>query len=160
MGEVEQLNIDLPEIQSLDPKEIIKAKFKEAQKHHPGEFIVEDVSLCLDCFSGFPGSLIKWMLKALGNEGLEDLFKRMGNDGAETRVVVGYADGKGEPKFFESGVRGKIVSPRGDLDFGWGPIFQPEGEAETYGEMSREKKNLISMRRMAFNKLKKYLEEK
>ena len=34
LGNVEALDIDLPEIQSLDAHEIIKAKLEEAKKHH------------------------------------------------------------------------------------------------------------------------------
>lgn len=39
LPDVEALDIDLPEIQSLDAHDIIKAKLLEAQKHQTGEFI-------------------------------------------------------------------------------------------------------------------------
>ena len=42
LGTVEQLDIDLPEIQELDARKIIKAKLLEALAHRSGEFIVED----------------------------------------------------------------------------------------------------------------------
>jgi len=159
LGEVEQLEMDLPEIQGTDPKEIIKAKLVEALNHQKGEFVIEDTSLYLDCLSGFPGPLIKWMLEKIGNEGLADLVEKMGNSGAEAKTVAGYAKSPKDIYFFEGSVRGKIVPPRGNLDFGWGPIFQPEGYSLTYGEMDREEKNKTSMRKIAFSKLKNFLEE-
>ena len=63
----EQLDIDLPEIQDIDAKIIIRAKLLAALKHKDGEFIVEDTSLYLDCLGGLPGPLIKWFMKNMGN---------------------------------------------------------------------------------------------
>lgn len=45
---VEQLDIDLPEVQDIDAKEIIKAKLLGALNHKQAEFIVEDTSLYFD----------------------------------------------------------------------------------------------------------------
>ncbi|KAL0433060.1 UNVERIFIED_CONTAM: Inosine triphosphate pyrophosphatase [Sesamum latifolium] len=39
-----------------------------------------------------------------------------------------------------------IVPPRGPNDFGWDPIFQPDGYDKTYAEMAKEEKNKISHR--------------
>ncbi|HXF43868.1 MAG TPA: non-canonical purine NTP pyrophosphatase [Candidatus Paceibacterota bacterium] len=54
LGDVEQLDIDLPEVQDIDAKNIIRAKLLEAFNHKEGEFIVEDTSLYLDCLQGLP----------------------------------------------------------------------------------------------------------
>jgi len=40
LEEVEQLDIDLPEIQEIDAIKIIKAKLLEALNHQQGEFLV------------------------------------------------------------------------------------------------------------------------
>ena len=52
-----------------------------------------------------------------------------------------------------------VRSPRGPRDFGWDPIFQPEGFDKTYAELSAEVKNSISHRGRAMEKLKKFLTE-
>jgi len=156
MPEIERLNMDLPEIQSIDPHEIIKVKLDEASRHHEGEFIVEDVSLCLECLNGLPGPLIKWFEKTVGLEWLADVSEKYKNNKAFTRVIIGYKSLKGI-QYFESILNGQIVRPRGDKDFGWGPIFQPEGHDKTFGEMEREEKNSMSMRKMAFEKLKEHI---
>lgn len=68
LGEcIEPLDMDLPEVQDIDPKKIITAKLNEARRTNKGSFMVEDTSLFLDCLNGLPGPLIKWFLKAVGN---------------------------------------------------------------------------------------------
>jgi len=72
---VEQIDIDLPEVQDIDAKEIIKAKLLEALNHKQAKFIVEDTSLYFNCLNGLPGPLIKWFMKTVGNEGLFNMVK-------------------------------------------------------------------------------------
>jgi non-canonical purine NTP pyrophosphatase (RdgB/HAM1 family) len=162
LGDIEQLDIDLSEIQGIDAKEIVKAKLLEAFKVLPidedHEFIVEDTSLHLDCLNGLPGPLIKWFLKTIENKGLYKIAEKLGNRGAEAKTVVGYAKSPDRMYFFEGSVKGRIVSPCGVKGFGWDPIFQPEGYLKTFGEMTREEKNDVSMRRIALNKLKEFMQ--
>ncbi|MFA5188965.1 MAG: RdgB/HAM1 family non-canonical purine NTP pyrophosphatase [Patescibacteria group bacterium] len=159
LPEVEQLDIDLPEIQEIDTKEIVKEKLLEALKHKKGEFIVEDTSLYLDCLNGLPGPLIKWFLQTIGNEGLANLADKLGDDNAVAKTIIGYAKSQEDIYFFEGVINGKIISPRGETNFGWDPIFLPDGYDKTFAEMSREEKNKISMRRNAFNKLSEFLQQ-
>ena len=64
----------------------------------------------------------------------------------------------GHVESFEGIVRGQLVwPPRGDKGFGYDPIFVPEGETETFGEMPAEKKLPLTHRAIAFRKLKDYL---
>ncbi len=156
---VEALDIDLPEIQSLDAHEIIKAKLLEAQKHQTGEFIVEDNSLYLEGIKGLPGPLIKWFLKTVGNDGLCKMAEAFGNFNAEAKVVIGYSNSAGEISFFEGNTKGTIVPARGSEGFGWDPIFQPEGYSKTFAELTPEEKNSFSMRRIAVEKLKEVLDK-
>lgn len=157
LPDVEALDIDLPEIQSLDAHEIIKAKLLEAQKHQTGEFIVEDNSLYLEGIKGLPGPLIKWFLKTVGNDGLYKMAESFGNFNAEAKVVIGYSNSAGEISFFEGNTKGTIVPARGSEGFGWDPIFQPEGYSKTFAELTPEEKNSFSMRRIAVEKLKEKL---
>ena len=160
LPEAEQLDIDLPEIQGIDAKEILKAKLLEAQKRKEGPLMVEDTSLYMEALQGLPGPLVKWFLKTVGNNGLSEIAQKLGNDRAEAKTIVGYAQGAGQMHFFEGAIKGRIVSPRGDNAFGWDPIFMPEGYDKTFAEMSKEEKNKISMRRLALNQLKEFLEAK
>ncbi len=155
--DVDQLDIDLVEVQDIEPHVIVKAKLQEAFNHHEGPFIVEDTSLYFESLKDFPGPMIKWFLKSLGNEGLAELAHRLESQKAVAKVIIGYAKDKEDIKFFEGSITGTIVAPRGETTFGWDPIFQPDGYEKTFAEMSSEEKNQISMRKIAAEKLKEYI---
>ena len=60
----------------------------------------------------------------------------------------------GHVEWFEGTVDGQLVwPPRGDKGFGYDPVFVPEGESETFGEMDPAKKHGMSHRADAFAKL-------
>lgn len=156
--ELEQMDLDLDEIQAIDPRVVIEHKLNQAVQNQEGSFVIEDNSLFLKCLNGLPGPLIKWFLKTVGNEGLVKMASTFGDDTAEARVVVGYRSENGEINYFEGIMTGKIVEPRGTNGFGWDPVFQPDGETKTYGEMTLEEKNVTSCRKTAFQKLKEYID--
>lgn len=158
VGDIEQFELDLPEIQEIDAHKVITNKLFESQsalKEHK-RVIVEDTSLYLDALNGLPGPLIKWFMKTVGNEGLYKMAAAFGNFGAEAKTIIGYTDGK-QIEFFEGSLRGNIVEPRGESNFGWDPIFEPEGRTKTFAEMGVEEKNTLSMRKLAAEKLKTFL---
>lgn len=65
--------------------------------------------------------------------------------------VLSLAWPDGEIESFEGEVRGQLVfPPRGESGFGYDPIFVPEGESETFGEMDPDKKHAMSHRAAAF----------
>ncbi len=60
----------------------------------------------------------------------------------------------GHDELFEGKVEGRLVWPmRGSLGFGFDPIFLPEGETETFGEMDPARKHAMSHRADAFAKM-------
>ncbi len=154
---IQQLELDLPEIQELDPQAVIYEKLQAARASHGGCFIVEDTSLYFKALNGFPGPLIKWFLKSLGTVGIYELLKRSGDLTAEARTVIGYIDELGECHYFEGIINGQIVEPRGSNGFGWDAIFRPDGYDKTFAEMTTEEKNKISMRQQAAIKLADFL---
>jgi inosine triphosphate pyrophosphatase len=157
LGDIEQLEMDLEEIQDTDPHKVVAAKLEEALRHQYGAFIIEDTSLYFNALNGLPGPLIKWFMKTIGNDGLYKIAAAFGNFDAEAKTIIGYTNGR-KTEFFEGVVKGTIVSPRGETGFGWDPIFQPEGYTKTFAEMSSEEKNSLSMRKLAAEKLKGYLQ--
>ena len=157
---VQQIDIDLPELQEIDPHKIIEHKIREALKHHQGPLIIEDTSLYFECLGGkLPWPLIKRFLKELNNEWLHKLAENHNNFNAKATVLIWYAENKDKIEFFEWTVEGTIVKPV-QTDFWWDAIFQPNGYSIPYWAMEKEEKNKISMRRMALNKLKDFLENK
>ena len=60
----------------------------------------------------------------------------------------------GHDELFEGSVAGRLVWPlRGNLGFGFDPMFLPDNESETFGEMDPTRKHAISHRADAFAKL-------
>jgi XTP/dITP diphosphohydrolase len=76
---------------------------------------------------------------------------------ARFRTVIAWYDGQ-ELRFFEGELRGQIgFAARGDMGFGYDPIFIPEGDARTLAELSADEKNAISHRGLAVRKFAAYL---
>ncbi len=136
--ELERKDIDLEEIQELDPQKIIEHKLSQVKEDN---IVVEDISL-FDR-DGFPGPLIKWMLKAVSLERIADMLQGP----ATVRCMLGVRLNN-EVFYISTEISGTIVPPRGK-GFGFDPIFLPESSDKTFGE---EKKD--SMRSRAFRKLK------
>ena len=151
--------LDLLELQSLDPVEVVKYKVMEAYNLIQSPVLVEDTALIFCALGKLPGTLIKWFLTELGKEGLCKILNSFTDRTAIAQVHFCLYDGK-ELQLFEGKVKGTIASePRGDNDFGWGPIFIPEGCTKTWGEMSIEEQNATAMRRIALGKLDAYLKQ-
>lgn len=68
-------------------------------------------------------------------------------------LALAWPDGSCE--VFEGRIDGRLVfPPRGEHGFGYDPIFLPDGEAETFGEMEPARKHAMSHRARAFVQLK------
>jgi XTP/dITP diphosphohydrolase len=73
---------------------------------------------------------------------------------AQFRATLCLAWPDGHDEIFEGIAHGRLVWPmRGELGFGFDPIFLPDGEVETFGEMETLKKHGMSHRADAFAKL-------
>lgn len=155
------LQRDLEEIQSLDPKQVIEHKLQQARLGLPNsEFLIDDRSLAVECLGGLPGTFVKYFLETLGAEGIYKITEAFENKQAQARCFVGYCSKTGELSYFLGEVDGSITSPRGTLDYGWGPIFKPKGHTKTLGEMDRSEKKLWSHYAKALEKFKNYYLEK
>lgn len=154
---VEHRKLDLPEIQSLNLREIVEDKARRAFEAVKKPVLVEDVSLIFNALDKLPGPLIKWFLHTLGNEGLCRLLDGYKDRSAVAEVQFGFCDQNGV-KVFSGAMKGSIASgPRGSTNFGWDPIFIPEGFTKTRGEMTEEEKHFVSMRRPALQELAEWL---
>mmetsp|Transcript_1979 Transcript_1979/g.3361 ORF Transcript_1979/g.3361 Transcript_1979/m.3361 type:complete len:404 (-) Transcript_1979:25-1236(-) len=154
--------LDLLELQGDDPIVVAQAKCQLAAKEIEGPVIIEDTSLCFTALNGLPGLYIKWFLEKNGLGGLNDMISFSDDKSGYAQTVVAFCAGPGkEVSTFDGRTFGKIVRPRGNLDFGWDPIFAPdEGNGLTYAEMKGDQKDSISHRKRAFVKLRDFMEQK
>src|SRR5450631_3693811 len=77
--ELENIELDLQEIQSLDLMEIISDKARRAYAATGKPVAVEDVSAGLDKLGGLPGPFIKFFEKRLGLDALFQLATAEGD---------------------------------------------------------------------------------
>lgn len=124
----------------------------------------DDSGICVDALGGAPGVYTADWAETPGGRDFAFAMQRTWDalqkiDAPEPRrarfcctLVLAWPDG--EDAVFEGVMPGRIVWPmRGDLGHGYDPIFQPDGQALTFGEMDRWEKNRISHRADAFRKL-------
>ena len=127
-------SLDIPEIQSLDLREVVTYKAKEAYKQIKHPVLVEDTSLRFYVLGNLPGPLIKWFLEELGKEGVCKLLDGYSDRSAVAEVVYGLHTGK-EILFFEARVDGIMAGrPKGENGFGWDATFIPIGCTKTWGK--------------------------
>lgn len=154
--------IPVTEPQSLNVHLLVERKIESVRVQIPGEvpFFVEHTALSIDAWKGLPGGLTPLFMNTVGNDGICKMMTAYkGVDkGARAKVVIGYFHFDSGMLLFEGEVTGRIAEkPRGSNNFGWDPIFIPDGDDRTYGEMSLAEKNETSMRKAASVKLVSYL---
>jgi non-canonical purine NTP pyrophosphatase (RdgB/HAM1 family) len=154
-----QTDVDLPEIQAVDVREVIEQKARAAFQLVGEPVLVEDTSLSFTAWNGLPGALIKWFLITAGNEGMCRMLSAYEDKRAIAETYLGFFDGH-EFLVFSGKVAGTIANgPRGSNGFGWDPIFQPDGSDKTFAEMTPEESAPFNMRRLAALELKHYLNQ-
>ena len=154
---VEHMKLDLKEIQSLDTTEIAIDKAQRAFEIVKSAVLVEDVSLVFEALGKLPGPLVKWFYETLGNDGMCRLADQLGNRKATAQVVFALRDENGVHTFEYSRAGTIAPKPRGEIGFGWDPIFIPEGSTNTLSEMTDDEKHESSMRKVALEKLSAHL---
>lgn len=130
--------------------------------------IADDSGLCVDALHGDPGVYTAnwagpsrdWMMAM---RTVEEKLQAAGAVSPAQRIAqfmatlcVMWPDG--HEVFFVGKVPGHLSwPPRGKLGHGYDPVFVPDGETQTFGEMSHEKKNTLSHRARAVDLMVKAL---
>ncbi len=147
------VELDLPEIQSLDLLEVLRHKGEEAWRRLGRPLVVEEAGLDLAAFGGFPGPLVKWMLEAAGAGTIARAALALGDPRAVARAALYYRDA-GRTLVAEGSAAGILVFPaRGEHGFGWDPVFQPDGLDRTFGQLTGTEKDALSHRGRAWREL-------
>lgn len=159
--ELRSEKVDLPELQG-EPEDIAREKCRLAAEKIGGPVLVEDTCLCFNALGGLPGPYIKWFLDKVGHEGLNSMLAGFEDKSGYAQCTFAYMGPEpgSTPETFVGRTPGVIVPPRGPANFGWDPIFQPDGFSQTYAEMDRDVKNSISHRSRALALLKERLSPK
>ena len=155
---VGMLKLKGDEIQSDSLKEIAEKSVQNAYRRCQLPIFVEDAGLFIDALSGFPGPYAAYVYKTIHNSGILKLMSDSKERAAKFQSVIAYCDQETncEPTCFDGEVKGEITAverkEQGKSGFGFDPIFQPEGSAKTFAEMTLAEKNGYSHRAMAIRK--------
>lgn len=137
-----------------------RIKAKAACKASGLVTIADDSGLCVNALNGEPGVYTAnwagpnrdWMMamrtveEKLQAAGATTQDKR----GAQFMCTLCVLWPDGEERFYVGHVPGHLSwPPRGAFGHGYDPVFVPQGEAISFGEMSHEKKNSLSHRARA-----------
>ncbi len=157
---VSALDLDLPEPEETGTTFIANAelKAKAASEASGLPSLADDSGLCVDVLWGRPGIYsARWAGPdkdfALAMQKVEQSLDGRPS-AAHFTCALSLAWPDGHVETVEGNVHGHLqFPPAGDRGFGYDPIFVPEGEAITFGEMDPVKKHAISHRADAFNQL-------
>jgi len=148
---------ELEEIQSPDVKEVAKNKALLAFKTFQQPVLVEDTGLFIESMHGYPGSLIKHFIVAIGQQGIIDFLKDK-NRYAKAVTSFAYCTAESDIETFTGEKMGTISEKiTGESGFAWDTIFIPQGYDKTYAQMLPEEKNTLSQRKKALEKFNIWL---
>ena len=157
------LNQEIPENEKTIKKNaMFKAKFVNTQTGK--NVFADDTGLEIDSLNGEPGvySARYSGVDRNPDKNIELVLRKLknkANRNSRFKTIISLII-YGKSVNFEGVVEGKITEEkRGSNGFGYDPIFQPNGYASTFGEMSLKEKNKISHRSIAINKMVQYLKE-
>jgi len=154
--EIAPVDIKIQELQTTDMNELVRDKTLQAFDRIGKPLVVEHTSIFLDALNGFPGGLGQIFWDTVGADRFTKLFGQPGSNMIQARTVVGYCDGW-TIVLFEGIIEGTVPNkPCGARAFQWDCVFIPEGYSQTFAEMGSEK-NLISMRKIALQKLAQHI---
>lgn len=152
---------EIPETQdTIEGNSLQKAEYLSKLYNTP--CFAEDTGLMIDALNGEPGVYSaryageKASYADNTNKVLEKMKSEI-NRAARFKTVITYYAADSYVQF--TGVtEGEIIeTPRGNLGFGYDPIFIPNGSHKTYAEMTLEEKNKFSHRKKSFDGFANYL---
>ena len=148
--------LTIHEIQTEDIKLIVRDKVLKAFSQVGRPVFIEHTGLYIDSLEGFPGGLTQVFWDKLKADKFSELFGGLENTSMTAKTVIAFCDAK-KVYIFEGSVEGNIApEPKGNREFQWDCVFIPKGFEETFAEMGN-KKNEISMRKLAFDNFREFL---
>lgn len=151
-------NIEVDEIQSRDPKEVILDKVKKSYNIIKKPLISMDSGLFIESLNEFPGVYTRSILETIGEEGLMKLTKDIEKPKAYVQRMIAFTDGK-ITKIFSSRGYGEIIQEkRGDNGWNYDKIFYVKEKDKTLAEMTDEEK--VTVWGDAWDQLGKWLKKK
>jgi len=137
----------------------LKAQFFSKFVDYP--VISDDSGICIKALNNMPGIYSARLAKKYGGffKAMKFILKKLEKKKNRTATFVcslSFKDKSNKITSVEGKINGKISNRiLGKKGFGYDPIFIPDNEKITFGQMNKLKKNKIDHRFIAFQKLKK-----
>jgi len=154
---IEHLDRGYPEIQADSLEKIVRFGATVLEDEVEGDYFIDDSGLFVDALGGFPGPYSVYAFKRIGCAGILKLLEGVARRSAafQTALLLRH---RGDIHVFRGECLGEIADrQRGKGGFGFDPIFVPQGESRTFGEMTVAEKNRHSHRARAVDELIAYL---
>ena len=162
LNAVSAASLNLPEPEETETtfigNALIKARAASIAANLPA--LADDSGLCVEALGGDPGVYsARWAGPEKNfDRAMEEIHERLrASGGIDLRahficaLAIAWPDG--DTLTFEGRVDGHLIWPqRGELGFGYDPMFIPEGHDQTFGEMDPARKHSMSHRAKAFAK--------
>jgi XTP/dITP diphosphohydrolase len=152
---------DIPETsKTIEGNALIKSRF--IKKKYKIDCFADDTGLEVDSLNNAPGVFSARYAgpECKSEDNISKLLSEMDqvtNRKARFKTAMSLSIGHQEHMFLGICNGNIIESPRGNMGFGYDPIFQPEGFESTFSEMSLKQKSEIGHRGKAIRKLIDYL---
>jgi len=155
---LEWIPIHTTELQSNYIEEITIHKVISLREIIDPIFIVEDSALHINALNGFPGPYAAYVYDTLGLQQILNLMEGVSNRKAKFIASGALVLDRNIFKIFKGVLKGEIsLEIKGNLGFGYDPIFIPEGMEYTLAELSLSEKNNISHRGKLFRSICNFL---
>lgn len=120
--------LDLDEIQTVDPSELIRHKAIQAYQKLLHPVLVEDVSFVYEIWGNLPGPFVKFFTNLeVGDEKMCRMLDGFSSRRAMASCTFGYYDGS-RLRLFKGSIGGEVTNhPSGDNGFGFDRVFMPDG---------------------------------
>ncbi len=146
-----------PEIQTDRLEKVLKYAATGLDDEVKGDYLIDDSGLFIEALGSFPGVYSAFVQKKLGNRGILKLMAGETYRAARFETVLLLRQGD-EHEVFHGECLGTIAdAERGKGGFGYDPIFIPQGETRTFGEMTLKEKNKVSHRARAVEAMLAFL---
>ncbi|KKP24873.1 MAG: hypothetical protein SZ59_C0001G0191 [candidate division TM6 bacterium GW2011_GWF2_28_16] len=147
--ELKQFKADIPEIQSMDQKEICIDKALKAWELLKKPLIVDDSAIYYEKYNNFPGTMTKYIYQGLGFDGIKKLIET--GDKAYFTLQITYIENPEKIHVFEGKTEGTIKRHEtfaGDPSLPHAYMFVPNGSNKLYEELRNTKEGEPFMHRI------------
>lgn len=157
---LETIDLDIIEPQTLDQEYVADFKAEEAFKKLNAPVFAEDVGVYIEKYNNFPGVITKYVLEGIGLEGIKKLI----NEGEPAYYKMVLAYNNGQNKFTVNSImKGKLtikdMSSNYNKKVPFKSMFIPDGFSKPIADLTKEEDDKLSYSDQTYQKFIQKLNE-